>query len=143
MKLFLDANIVFTAAYSGQGVSGSLFRLAESGLCTLMTSAYAVDEAGRNLKVKAPATIPEFELLCRLVVLVKEPVHITVLRMMQLPLVAKDAPILAAAAEAVADILVTGDRRDFGHLYGKVIEGVVVLTPVEALTMVLKHIEKP
>jgi len=30
----------------------------------------------------------------------------------------KDIPILAAAIAQSADLLVTGDRRDFGHLYG-------------------------
>lgn len=45
----------------------------------------------------------------------------------------KDAPILAAAVAAQADILVTGDRTHFGHLYGKVIGGLRVLTLRDAL----------
>jgi predicted nucleic acid-binding protein len=44
-----------------------------------------------------------------------------------------DAPILAAAAAAGADLLVTGDRRHFGHLYGTVVGRVLVVTLVEAL----------
>ena len=43
MKLFLDANIIFTAAYTPQGASGFLFSIAESGAITLCTSLYALD----------------------------------------------------------------------------------------------------
>lgn len=75
MKLFLDANILFTAAYSEQGISRTLFRLAEAGLCSLHTSAYAADEARRNLAVKAPTTLPVFEKLRKRVSLVNEPSH--------------------------------------------------------------------
>ena len=137
MKLFLDANILFTAAYSEQGISRTLFRLAEAGLCSLFTSAYAADEARRNLTVKAPATVPAIEKLLKQVSLVHEPSHATVTRMTKLPLVEKDAPIMAAAVEAGADVLVTGDRRDFGHLYGKTVQGVLVLNPVDALIRLL------
>ena len=49
----------------------------------------------------------------------------------------KDLPILAAAIAARASALVTGDRRDFGHLYGTTIEGVEVLTPAEAVSRAL------
>ena len=50
-----------------------------------------------------------------------------------------DAPILAAAAAAGADLLVTGDRRHFGHLYGKTIGRVRIVTLREAL----KALSKP
>jgi predicted nucleic acid-binding protein len=49
----------------------------------------------------------------------------------------KDAPILAAAVQAKADILVTGDRSDFGAFYGKRLRGVEVLTPKLALERIL------
>jgi predicted nucleic acid-binding protein len=49
----------------------------------------------------------------------------------------KDAPILAAAIASKADVLATGDHRHFEPLFGQVIEGVVVLTPREALERVL------
>lgn len=49
----------------------------------------------------------------------------------------KDAPILAAAVQARADGLVTGDRTHFGPLYGRRFEGVLVLSPAEALARLL------
>jgi uncharacterized protein len=50
----------------------------------------------------------------------------------------KDAPILAAAVYARAELLVTGDRRDFGHLFGRGPHGTRIVTPAAALDLVLK-----
>jgi predicted nucleic acid-binding protein len=43
----------------------------------------------------------------------------------------KDQPILLAAIHGKAEYLLTGDGRHFGHLYGKRIEGVLVLRPAQ------------
>lgn len=40
----------------------------------------------------------------------------------------KDAPLLCAAIRGRCRYFVTGDRRDFGHLYGRTIEGVEVIS---------------
>jgi hypothetical protein len=45
----------------------------------------------------------------------------------------KDLPILLAAIAARATLLLTGDRRHFGKLYGKTVHGVAVLAPAEYL----------
>ncbi|KAF0215693.1 MAG: putative nucleic acid-binding protein contains PIN [Geobacteraceae bacterium] len=55
-----------------------------------------------------------------------------------LPLPTKDAPIMAAASACGADILVTGDRRDFGHLLGKTDEGTTVMTPRDTVRLLLE-----
>ena len=47
----------------------------------------------------------------------------------------KDVPILLAAIEARARHLLTGDRQDFGHLYGKTVSGVEILPPAEYLSL--------
>jgi hypothetical protein len=49
----------------------------------------------------------------------------------------KDAPVLAAALACGADALVTGDRAHFGHLFGKHVRTLIVLTPAEALARLL------
>jgi hypothetical protein len=48
----------------------------------------------------------------------------------------KDVPILGAAAQAGVDLLVTGDRKHFGHLYGRTLRGVTIATPAEALARI-------
>jgi predicted nucleic acid-binding protein len=45
---------------------------------------------------------------------------------------------MAAAVSCKADILVTGDRRDFGFLLGTTSEGVLVLEPAETV----RHLAK-
>ena len=41
----------------------------------------------------------------------------------------KDAPLLCAAIAARSDFFVTGDRRDFGHLFDRTTMGVTIITP--------------
>ena len=138
MKLFLDANVLFTAAYSPEGRARALFDLAAAGHCSLCTSAFALEEARRNLALKAPAKLSGLERILLSLTIVPEPSPKNVTWAQGLPLPIKEAPIMAAAAVCAADILVTGDRHDFGHLFGQIIEGVRVMSPQEALGKVLK-----
>lgn len=138
MKLFLDANVIFTAAYSSQGLSRGLFRLAAVGKCALCTSAFAHEEALRNIQKKAPNKLAELNTLMQQVDILPEPHPQWINRAARLPLSSKDAPVLAAAFQGKIDIFVTGDRRDFGHLFGQVLEGVKILTPADALEAVIR-----
>jgi predicted nucleic acid-binding protein len=137
MKLFLDANVIFTAAYSAQGLSRGLFRLAAAGKCVLCTSAFAHEEAGRNIQKKAADKLTELTTLMQQVEILPEPHPQWVIQAERMPLAGKDAPVLAAALQGKVDIFVTGDRRDFGHLFGKVLEGVKILSPADALEEVV------
>ena len=47
----------------------------------------------------------------------------------------KDRPVLLAAIGVGATHLLTGDFRHFGPLYGKRIEGVLILSPGEYLSL--------
>jgi predicted nucleic acid-binding protein len=136
MKLFLDANVIFTAAYSAQGLSRGLFRLAAAGKCSLCTSAFTHEEAVRNIHNKAPEKLADLTVLMKQVDILPEPHPKWVAWAAGLPLARKDAPVLAAAFQGKVDIFVTGDRRDFGHLFGQVLEGVKILTPADALEAV-------
>ncbi|MFZ4440079.1 MAG: PIN domain-containing protein [Syntrophales bacterium] len=138
MKLFLDANIIFTAAYSAQGISRSLFRLATAGKCSLCTSAFAHEEAVRNIHNKAPEKLTDLIVLMKQVEILPEPHPTWVTWAAALPLVLKDAPVLAAALQGKVDIFVTGDRRDFGNLFGQVLQGVKILTPADTLEAVVR-----
>ena len=52
----------------------------------------------------------------------------------------KDAPVLAVAVAVLAraDLLVTGDRRHFGALYGRTLRGVRVVTPPDAIALAVE-----
>lgn len=138
MRLFLDANILFSSAQSAGGRARGLFSLAEKKLCTLATSEHAINEARRNLMMKYPSTAAAFERLLKQVERIPEggPGLVAWAESFDLP--ENDAPILAAAAAADADLLVTGDRRHFGHLFGKTVGRIRVVTLREALKLVSK-----
>jgi predicted nucleic acid-binding protein len=137
VRLFLDANVLFTAAYSPEGRSAALLTLAGSVVCSLASSRHAIDEAGRNLALKAPESMPAFEQLMGLLEVVPEAGPGIVAWAEQQGLPAYDAPILAAAVAARVDLLVTGDRSHFGHLFGSTAGGVTVVPPGDALARVL------
>ena len=137
MRLFLDANILFSAAHSPEGGARELFRLSETGHCGLATSQHAIFEAQRNLSVKSPSRAANLDKLLMTVHRVPDAGPNLVSKAIGLGLPEADAPILAAAVAAEADLLVTGDRRHFGHLYGTVIGHVRIVTLVEALETVV------
>lgn len=137
MRLFLDANVLFSAAHNPEGNARALCRLAAGGAIALVTSSYAAEEAARNIQLKFPACVPDLAALLERLVLGPEPASVLVGEAAAAGLPEKDAPILAAAIAARADILVTGDRRHFGPLYGKSVRDVLILPPADALGKVL------
>ncbi len=139
-RLFLDANVIFTAAHNPNGNSRALFKLGAEQRVELISSRYALEEAARNIAVKFPECVSEFNNVIAGLALVAEPSKAESQLAAAQDLPGKDVPILAAAIGAGASILVTGDRRDFGHLYGKTVEGTTVLTPAEALSRALRSL---
>ncbi len=137
MRLFLDANVIFTAACSPEGRSAALFELASRRHCALVSSAFAVEEAVRNLRVKRPASVQRVDRLLGALTIQPEPTPAEVAWAIEQGLPPKDAPILAAAVAARAAWLVTGDRTHFGPLFGRPFRGVTIALPAEALARVL------
>ena len=133
---FLDANVVFSACLSSQGQARALFKLAQAGYCTLITSSYATEEARRNLSVKYREHLATLQDLEPLLTTIPEASPARVAWASR-HVVAKDAPILAAAVVSRADYLVTGDQRHFGHLYGHVLENLTVVSLTGALELLL------
>jgi predicted nucleic acid-binding protein len=137
MRLFLDANVIFTAAHNPAGRSAALVDLARHGRCVLSTSPHAAAEARRNIEVKYPETVPRLQALMSQIEVVPEAPPADVAWAIEQGLPLKDAPVLAAAIACGADALVTGDRAHFGHLFGQRVRTLVVLTPADALARLL------
>ena len=137
MRVFLDANVLFSAARSAGSPLHGFFRLAEAGMWELVASPFALDEARRNIARKHPAQARELERLIARIAVCREAGAEEVLWARSTGLPDKDAPILAAAVQAKADILVTGDRTDFGRFYERKLRGVEVLPPRTALERIL------
>lgn len=138
MRIFLDANVLFAAAHSPAGRARALFRLAGAGHCLLATSEHAVAEARRNLALKSDHGLVALDDLLKHVERVAEAGPRSVDQAGAFGLPDSDAPILAAAVAARTDLLVTGDRNHFGHLFGRVVGGVRVVSLAEALEAVLE-----
>jgi predicted nucleic acid-binding protein len=136
MRIFLDANILFSAAKSDGAVRRLLELLADAGH-ECHADSFVVEEARRNLALKAPGNLPVLHrLLGRIKVAqaASHPPEAEVVR--SLP--EKDRPVLAAAIQLACEALVTGDRAHFGSLYGKTLGGVKIHSPRSLAEAVLK-----
>jgi uncharacterized protein len=142
MRIFLDANVLFSAAHGTESPLRAFFRLAEAEVCDLLASPFALDEARRNIARKHSAKTADLEQLIAHVAICLEASAEEMRWARSTGLPAKDAPILAAALQAKADILVTGDRADFGRLYGRKLRGLEVLPPRTALERILAAVRE-
>lgn len=127
MNLFLDANVLFSAAYSAEGNARALIAAAAEHRLTLAVSAHVLGEARRNLGAKASQALAALAAIEALTCLVPPGTPATEAAVRALGIVPKDAPVLAAAIDCAAEVFVTGDARHFGHLYGQTVLGVRVL----------------
>ena len=124
-RVFLDANVLFSAAYA----PGNRFlQLWELEGTQLVTSDHALEEARRNL-----AEAERQERLQRLV----ESLDVRKVLGVSLPsplpaevrLPEKDRPIFSATVQARATHLLTGDIGHFGPYFGQTVAGVLIQRP--------------
>lgn len=134
MKLFLDANILFTAAHNPTGKAALVIALQSRAKWALATSTYASEEALRNLQRKAPGALDRLNQIVKRLELVQHHPDL------EWPpgLVEKDRPIFQAALGCGASHLLTGDLRHFGPFMGKPKQtyGVVIQTVAAFLASV-------
>lgn len=133
IKVFLDANIFFSASYSSKGGSFQILRLAEKNKISIFTSTLAIKEAERNLQRKASD-----EALYRFYNFLDD-IDLKFIKVNR-PLSKakfgkitgeKDAPILAAALESKALFLVTLDRKHLLNIKTSKLGNLKVVTPGE------------
>jgi predicted nucleic acid-binding protein len=126
-RLFLDANVLFSAAYQPDARLRQFWKLKNVVLCS---SRYALEEARINL-IDEDQRTSLTELSGSL--------DLFEARRTQLPsgifLPEKDVPIFLAAMEARATHLLTGDVRHFRAYFGKRIAGIAITRPGEYLRM--------
>ena len=123
-RVFLDANVLFSAAYRADS---HLVRLWSFSGIKLLTCEYAAEEARVNLP--EPERQPRLEKLLRRIRIVPDiPTGVLPL---DVTLPDKDLPIVFSALAGDATHLLTGDRRHFGKYFGRKIGNVLVLPPSE------------
>jgi predicted nucleic acid-binding protein len=126
-RVFLDANVLFSAAYRPDSGLARLWGLRH---VTLVTSDYAIEEARRSLLQPAQRAALEhlgnrIEVVCGTFDRVPLP------RNVSLP--ADDEPILRAAIAARCTCLLTGNLRDFGPYLDTRVGGVLIERPATFL----------
>lgn len=124
MRVFLDANVLFSASQP----ESVFFRLIQAAIqhATVVTCDLAIAEARKNLTLKRPAWVKTFEALLDQLDMVPSTAFA-----FPVALDEKDIPLLCAAIHASCDYFVTGDRKDFGHLFGTSVCDVTVITPLQ------------
>lgn len=127
-RVFLDANVLFSAAYAQGSRLLELWSLDDT---ELVTSLLTLEEARRNLSARNQDGVGVLDEL------VSKMMIVAGTRMGQLPegaeLADKDIPVLLAAIDSGCNHLLTGDKRHFDALYGKRVGGVLVQTPAQYL----------
>lgn len=124
-RLFLDANVLFSAARSTSSRLRRFWTLPDT---ELLMSALALDEARRNLEADRPAAVADLDALVAAMTIVPEPDPAATLPP-GIDLPADDRPIFLAAAGSQASHFVSGDRRHFGPYRGQSFGAVRIVTP--------------
>ena len=128
MRVFLDANILFSAART-DGAIRRLLQLMRDAGHTLCVDDYVVTEARRNLERKGASSLSVLDELLRSmhVAAAMFPVREWADAVDWLP--KKDRPVLVSAIRLHCDALLTGDRADFGPGFGRALGGVALHSP--------------
>jgi hypothetical protein len=135
MRVFLDANVLFSASNDSSNIARLIDWLIKEG--TAVTSDLAREEARRNLALKRADWLPAFEALLERTELVP-----SVQFELPVQLHDGDRPVLCAAIRSRCTYFATGDRRDFGHLYGKVVGGVQVISLLRLAQLLANNTKK-
>ena len=132
MKVFLDANLLFTAAKNPGGKGTFVIELAGQGHWDVVTSCFAIEEARRNLEAKFPEVASEFEVLVGDVDVVPGVFN----EACPIDLPEKDVPIFLSAVGARCTHLLTGDLKDFGRFMNvpQKMSGILIQTVAEFLS---------
>ena len=129
-RVFLDANILFSAAY-GLSTLDRLWGLSNKKKCILIVSKYVIEEARRNLTTRKQLRKLESYVIGMEIAQEADPTNMDC----PVALPDKDKPVLMAAVSAKADYLLTGDIHHFGKYFEKVIMGVKILRPRDYLLL--------
>lgn len=120
-RLFLDSNVLFTAAHNPDGKAALVVRLAVEGRWRIVASKHAIEEARRNVAAKYPDALERLTLVTAALRIVGQPSSEKVVAARRVDpghsnLPPQDRLILDAALGCGATHLLTGDVRHFGAL---------------------------
>lgn len=129
-KVFLDANVIFTAVWNPNGISRKIIERNDAFF--VMTCELAVEEARRNLLAKKPKSINDLLQILKHIKILP-----TILHGGPVNLNTKDKPIFFSAKAGRADVIITGDKG-----FSKIDEeeaGLLILSPREFYERFIKE----
>ena len=133
LTVFLDSNVFFSIAYSGQDRSRSylLYELQDAGDVEIFISNLVKEEAFFNIKIKKPEMMPFLKNLIRRTSVLED-----ILVSMNIPIQTlsdNDKIILSTAIHNTIEYFLTGNECGFRNLYKKQFYQTTVLRPAEFL----------
>ena len=123
MKVFLDANILFSSS-NPQSATRFLLDIILSKYEAVVND-HVMEEARRNLKIKRADQEKELVIPCSRITMTSS---FTMIQMQALP--EKDIPVISGAVGSKCTHLWTGDKKHFSNLYGKTVHGVKVVSSI-------------
>lgn len=131
MKIFLDANVLFTAIHNPKGKSAFIIKLCKENKFEIISCGFAIEEAVHNLKLKYPETEKHIQKIVSQIKIV--PTVLSDNCPINIP--KKDIPIFMSALNAKSTHLITGDIRDFGKFMNNPArsQGLLIQTPADFL----------
>jgi predicted nucleic acid-binding protein len=136
MRIFLDANILFSAA-NPSGSIRQLLTIARTAGHECWADEQVIREAHRNLFMKQRERIPDLEHLLGEIHFASKLPNVP-FPPVAAPLPENDSRVLAAAIANECEAFVTGDQTHFGPLYGKVVSGVKIYSPRQLADTLMK-----
>ena len=134
LKVFLDSNVIFSAAYSEKGKSRSylFFELQNLNIIKIYISNLVKFESIHNIKIKKPEKLDFLnELLSKADIIEDVDVYYEFAK--NLP--ENDRIILSSAVYHDIDFFITGNTKDFLTFYNKKLKNTLILTPKDFLEL--------
>jgi uncharacterized protein len=130
MRVFLDANIIFSAAAEKSATKELLELLLKKA--EAVTNLHAWEEASRNIELKRPDHAGSLMRLKKLLSFTD-----AFSGEFDLDIPVEDVPVLAGAIGSKCTHLWTGDKKHFGKYFGKTINGVRIVSGVMLVEEIL------
>lgn len=134
LKVFLDSNVIFSAAYSGREKSRSylFFELQNLNIIKIYISNLVKFESVHNIKIKKPEKLDFLnELLSKADIIEDLDVYYEFTK----TLPENDRIILSSAVYHNIDFFITGNTKDFLTFYNKKLKNTLILTPKDFLEL--------
>jgi predicted nucleic acid-binding protein len=137
MRIFLDANILFSAANPSSAIR-QLLNMARTAGHECWADEHVIREAHRNLFLKQRERIPDFERLLADIRCATKLSDLPLRLLDETSLPENDRRALAAAIALECDAFVTGDQTHFGPLYGKTVAAAKIYSPRQLAEVFVK-----